>query len=180
MELAASVEGVEVEAPADVVGIREAARALNLSPSTLSRQVSDGKIPNRGTADAPKVSLAEVQKAREDNLDASQQRASQPSYAEHRATLEATKAQKAALELAGMLGQTVARAEVEEAIATAARELRDALLRRWRTLAVELEGLSAREIEARGTLSDETALAELVRKLVDDKRDEPAVSASVA
>jgi len=154
---------------------------LGLSPSTLSRQVANGTIPNRGTDDAPRVSLSEVQRAREDNLDPAQQRGTAPeTFHAHRTNLEATKATKAQLELAQMLGQTVARSEVEEEVANAVRELRDTLLRRWRVLAVELEGLSAREIEAKGLASDESALQELARKLTNDDRDGAAISDDAA
>jgi hypothetical protein len=171
------------DAPMDIVGIREAARTLKLSASTLSRQVRSGIIPNRGTPQSPKVSLAEVKTARAENLDPAQQRQSttvKPAasgYQGHRSDLEEAKAAKARLELAAMLGQTLARQAVEDAIETATRELRDTLSRRWRVLAVELEGLTAREIEAKGLASDEAALAELVRKF---ERDDAAVPAEAA
>jgi hypothetical protein len=154
------------ERPSDLFGIREAAKRLGIGRSTLSDQVRAGKIPNRGTPDLPMVSVVEARQAREENLDRSKQRSAVPSaYQEHQIDLARVKAERAKLDLARALGQVVPRADVEDAVTTAARELRDTLMRRWRVLAVELEGLGAREIEVKGLASDESALAEMVRKL---------------
>jgi hypothetical protein len=156
------------EAPTDVVGIREAATALEVAASTISRQVKNGIIPNRGSAFAPKVSISEARTARAERLDPAQRRPPQiqaaavtPGYNTHRTAHEETKAKKAALELAQMQGDLVARAEVEDFLATVARQFRDKLLHRWRTLAVELEGLPAREIEAKCLAGDEALLSSL-------------------
>jgi len=59
-----------------LVGVREAARQLGVNPSTISRQVAKGIIPNRGTPRQPMVDLAEARQARATNLDLSKQRGS--------------------------------------------------------------------------------------------------------
>jgi hypothetical protein len=56
------------------VSISECARELGVHKSTISRQVAAGIIPNRGTADEPKVDVAEARRARERGLDRSKQR----------------------------------------------------------------------------------------------------------
>lgn len=56
-----------------LVGIREAARAVGLSHSTISRQVAAGIIPNRGSERRPLVDVAEVRAARARQLDPSRQ-----------------------------------------------------------------------------------------------------------
>ena len=169
-------------AQSDIVGVREAARQLNVNASTISRQLRAGIIPNRGTDRDPKVSVEEARRARQNNLDPSQQRGAHTApassgYTASRSELEAAKAAMAQLDLAEKLGLTVAREDIEDAIATAARELRDALARRWRALAVELQGLTAREIEAKGMASDEAVLADLTVKLEIDA-DTPATAAA--
>src|SRR5579871_387393 len=50
---------------AKLVGIREGARQLGISHTTLSRQVARGLVPNHGTATAPLIDLSEARKARE-------------------------------------------------------------------------------------------------------------------
>jgi hypothetical protein len=140
-----------------------------LGRSTLYEWVARGRVPNRGTPDAPRVSLSEVERARS-ALDIAKQRGGSENsdYQRHKSEFARVQAERAQLELAQMLGLTVARVDVEEAVEAATRELRNTLIRRWRILAVELEGLTAREIEARGLAADEAALAELVRKLTLD------------
>lgn len=56
------------------VTISEAARQLNVHKSTISRQVRDGIIPNRGTDSAPMVDVDEAKLARASGLDRSKQR----------------------------------------------------------------------------------------------------------
>lgn len=167
----------------DIVGVREAARQLKVNASTISRQVRAGIIPNRGTDREPKVSVTEAKNARETGLDPAQQRRPITMQGGHalpstsRGELEAAKAAIAQLDLAEKLGLTLSRADVEDALATVAREFRDALARRWRILAIDLQGLNAREIEAKGMASDEAVLAELVVKLEIDA-DAPAAAAA--
>jgi hypothetical protein len=54
-----------------LVGVREAARQVGVSASTISRQIKAGIIPNRGSAEQPRVDLGEVRAARAQNLDPS-------------------------------------------------------------------------------------------------------------
>lgn len=164
---------------ADIVGVTEAARAIGVHKSTISRQIAAGKIPNRGTASAPKVSITEARQARADNIDPAQQRAAPTtgSANAHRADYEEARARMAQLDLAEKLGLVVPRADIEDAIATATRELREALARRWRVLALELQGMTAREIETKGMASDEAVLAELAVKLDADADEAAAVAA---
>jgi DNA-binding transcriptional ArsR family regulator len=46
-----------------IVGVNEAARQLGVSPSTVSRKLSAGAIPNRGTRDRPLVDLDEARRS---------------------------------------------------------------------------------------------------------------------
>ena len=57
-----------------LLGVREAARELGVNPSTVSRQIRAGILPNRGSERAPKVLLSEARAARERNIDQSKQR----------------------------------------------------------------------------------------------------------
>lgn len=169
------------------VGVNKAAKALGISPQQVSRGLKRGSIPNRGTAEHPKVDVEEARRARDANLSPMQRQTKKrgrpakvkepesvpadeypvpkPSFYDHRSAHEKAKAEKAAIELARIRGETVLAADVSDTLFTAAREFRDALLRRWRALARELEGLSAREIESKGIAADEKALRDLVRKL---------------
>lgn len=149
---------MEAAESADVMGIRAAARALNKSASTISRQVAAGIIPNRGTTAEPKVSLAEAKAARAVNLQPEPEVAG---FAQARNVHERLKAQKTAIELAQLKGELVRRVEVEEFLAEEGAKIRDGLLRRWRAFAAELVGLTAREIEERGLAADEAVLAAL-------------------
>lgn len=66
----------------DLMGVREAARAIGVNASTISRQIAKGIIPNRGTAERPMVSLSEARHARSTGLDVSKQRgATSPLFA---------------------------------------------------------------------------------------------------
>lgn len=144
----------------DIVGIREAARELGKSPSTISRQVRNGLIPNRGTDTEPKVSIAEARSARSAGLVQKQ-----PTLGTFRTDHERVKAEKADLELQRLKGLLVSRADVEEFLAEQGSKLRDALLRRWRELARELAGLTPREIEEKGLAADELALSVFAAQL---------------
>ncbi|BBK44136.1 hypothetical protein STVA_41560 [Allostella vacuolata] len=54
---------------APLVGVRAAAAALGLAPSTVSRQLAAGIIPNRGSSAEPLVDVEEARAARADRLD---------------------------------------------------------------------------------------------------------------
>ncbi len=58
------------------VTLTEAAAALGVHKSTISRQVSAGVIPNHGTARAPKVRVSEARLARAGAVDPAKQRGS--------------------------------------------------------------------------------------------------------
>jgi hypothetical protein len=51
------------------MSLRAAALAIGVNVGTISRQVRDGKIPNRGSKAAPKVLLSEVKMAGGADLD---------------------------------------------------------------------------------------------------------------
>jgi len=55
-------------APTRTVGIREAARALDKSPSTIGRYIAANPVLNHGTAGRPKVDLAELIRHRETHV----------------------------------------------------------------------------------------------------------------
>src|SRR5690348_15005177 len=61
----------------DVVSLTECADALSVHKSTISRQVKAGVIPNHGTIEAPRVSIAEARAARAAQLDQAKQRGPQ-------------------------------------------------------------------------------------------------------
>lgn len=64
------------------VGVSEAARRLGVHKSTVSRQVREGKIPNRGTRELPLVDVEEARRARAANLDHAKRRGGRsPLYA---------------------------------------------------------------------------------------------------
>jgi hypothetical protein len=53
----------------ELVGVREAARQLGVDPSTISRNVAAGIIPNHGTNEAPRINVEEARRCREAFLD---------------------------------------------------------------------------------------------------------------
>lgn len=53
---------------AALMGVRDYARRVGLNPSTISRQIRKGAIPNRGTRDRPLIDPAEADQARANNL----------------------------------------------------------------------------------------------------------------
>ena len=158
--------------PTDIIGIRAAGAILGVAASTISRQVKAGIIPNRGTCKEPKVSIVEATAARKGNIDPAQQRAPEGadlaannSYHANRADREWVRAQKEKLEYAQILGTVMLRADAEDKFSTFGRHIREALAIRWRTLATELQGLSAIEIERAGTKADEDLLTRIVAEI---------------
>lgn len=61
-----------------LLGVREAARVIGVSHSTISRQLSDGVFANHGTAARPLLRLSEVKAGRAEGLDHSKRRAAAP------------------------------------------------------------------------------------------------------
>lgn len=167
----------QMELPGDLVTVTGAAAELTLNKSTVSRQVRALGLPLYGG----KFSLSAYKAAREESLDPGQQRAaatqSASTYQAHRTDLERTKAIKAGIELAQLQGSLLDRRAVEDFLATAAREMREAMTRRWRTLAAELAGLDARQIEDAGICSDEKLLADLAQRFETMSAPEDAASA---
>jgi len=173
-----------LEKPAlrDVVTISAAASALGVNKSTVSRQVKNGTIPNRGTDKRPMVSLKEARAARAGNLDPAQQRSTAPAqasdtspaatgYQAHRSTHEAAKARMAQIELEEKLGNILARNDVEASLEAFGRKLRDAMIERWRLLAPKFIGLAPAQIEQIGTQADEDLLAKLSEELAKEIGD---------
>src|SRR5690349_20190328 len=58
----------DLAADFQLVGVREAARALGLNASTVSKQVRKGIIPNHGTDTAPLINVAEAKVKRAERL----------------------------------------------------------------------------------------------------------------
>ncbi len=158
------------------VGIREAARQMSargvrVDASTISRQVAAGIIPNRGSAERPRVDVEEAIAARAANLDPAKRRgpgaplfgraadalAADPdsgfaaagaggpvraSYQDVRTVDASFRAKLTRLEWEQKSGALVSRAEVEAAQMAAARMVRDRLQALARRLAGELASLS--------------------------------------
>jgi hypothetical protein len=176
MNMLAISEPAANRPPDDLVGVRACAKQLNLSPSTISRQLAKNLFRNYGTAAAPKVSVTEVEAARSASVSPAQQRQAAPEatapkraetgYAHERAVREGINRQRDELALAEKLGTVLNRAEVEDDFETFARTLRERLRQRAQTLVLELDQLptpaarAARLVEA-----DEAVLAELADEL---------------
>ena len=177
------------------MGVREAARELGVNPSTVSRQLRAGIIPNRGSERAPKVLLSEARAARERNLDQSKQRGPESplfasagsvappedsvdepeapastsrreiDYSRARTVREGYLAKSAQLDLEERLGNLLDRAETVDAFFTLGQSLREAMERRAPELAARLLGIS--------DLNQLTAiLAEEDRKLLQSIADD--------
>lgn len=150
-----------------LVGIRECARELGLSHSTVSRQVAAGIIPNRGTVDAPLVLVSEARDARQRELDRSKQRgAASPlfgtgerrspehddsipahtpegrDYQSARADRERTNARLAQLDLEQRLGNVLDKGEVVDAFFTLGASLRELAETRRASMAQRLVAIS--------------------------------------
>ncbi len=114
------------------VSLREAAKALGVAHTTLSRQVRAGKIPNRGTDSRPLVDVEEARAARASNIDPAMQRSPAPAPAatglarikERQAELDLARAEHA-WQVEQRLWVKVA--DVASAIRTAGVSMRDEL-----------------------------------------------------
>lgn len=167
----------------ELVGIREcarqmAARGLSIHPSTVSRQVTAGIIPNHGTPDAPLVNVDEAITARYANLDLTKRRrftivppaSPEPqipagelplqraapeaanggkTFNDARTERQIIEARLAQLSLEEKLGNLFDRSEVEGLFRDLGTALRDALLARGPALASRLAGrTSSADIQA--------------------------------
>lgn len=141
----------------DLVGIREAARALGVSPSTISRYVSSHPELNRGTPEQPAVALEELRAHRAQNVNGLKSRShagelfddgvqdrgetaardtagARPTtvpkgaYSQAKAARETLAARKAQIELDQMLDRLLPRAEVDEGAAELAGVLQVGLM----------------------------------------------------
>ena len=107
-----------------LVGVRAAARVLEVSHSTVSRQIAAGIIPNHGTDAAPLVDVDEAREARRRGLDRSKQREPAKetveghSYQTARTRREEALASLAEITLQRELGRLLDRREVVDAFFT--------------------------------------------------------------
>lgn len=161
-----------------LVGVTEAARALGLNPSTVSRQL--GRVfPNHGTEAKPLVDVDEARSMRAAQLDPVKQRgrgllleqpaatpapAAEPTGPRRLSDIDRKRqadADIAELDAAKAKGQVVDRSRVQAAQREAGQAIREALKSRNRGLAAQLVGKTdPREIAA---LLDESDHALLVR-----------------
>lgn len=168
---------METEVLTDIVGIREAAGQLGVAASTISRQVRAGIIPNRGTGEAPKVSVSEARAARAKNTDPAQRRRPAPSgddrvndgsFHAQRAERERVSTELKKLELAERTGVVIPKDAAENALFTFGRRIREELTNRWTTFAQDLAGLPAEEIARIGAERDEKLLTLIANEIEKD------------
>lgn len=159
-----SAEPQQSSRPGDLLGVRACAAALPVpvSPSTISRQLANGLFINHGTEAKPLLSLAEVIRARAEDLNPAQQRAKptrsakqSDGYHSARAEREQTQAQLAALDLKERLGQLLPREQVEDLFADFGRSVRESISQLVRTTVPELSAIEG----------DEARIAHMTAKL---------------
>jgi len=154
-----------------LVGVAAAAKELGISREALAQNVREGIVPNHGTAARAKIDIEEARAIREGTLQPERRgrefQSATPQLSQlqkMRMAVEATRVQKAKIQIAELEGRLVNRAEVEAAIFGAARDLRQALLALSARLAGDLAGLSEPtacrallDRNVRATLDDFTA-----------------------
>ncbi len=147
-----------------LLGVRAAARALEVNPSTVSRYLKDHPELNHNSAARPMVDLEELRQHRVENLSAARRgsyagrligksdgsngangcghpgtkSADIPSYAASKAARESVLAYRARVDLDAKLGLLVSRDEVEAAAEEAAQMLQRDLLELPPRLAEEI------------------------------------------
>jgi hypothetical protein len=181
----------------DAVNLTEAAKAIGVNKSTLSRQLARGLFRNLGSEDRPLVSIAEVRARRDSSVDSSKSAtenfglrapqapqvfAPEPTQApqgrastfnDARAQSEQTRATLLELQLAEKTGEVVARAQVEAKAFETARRLRDHLYRIPSHLADKLSTMSdPREIRVLLKAEFDKALTSLVQDLAHPQPDD--------
>lgn len=133
------------------MGISEAALAVGVNKSTISRYRSGGLVRSFGTAARPLVSLAEVQAVRANDLDPAKRRvepvpsapapvSADSSLAAERVRKTRAEADRAELDLAERQRELVERAPVEDAGFEIGVMLRNLLAQRSPMLAQKLVG----------------------------------------
>ena len=162
-----------------LLGVRAAARALGLNPSTVSRYLKDHPELNRGSDTRPLVDLNELRRHRAANIDAGRSGnhaglllgqgdginganghaqpdqagelpTGAPAYAAARRARESVLAERARLDLDEKVATLCVRGEIEEATAAAVQALRRRLSDLAPRLAEEIAALGEpREIQAR-------------------------------
>ena len=151
-----SVMKINGTATAELIGVRAAARALKVSPSTVSRYLKDHPELNLGDETHPKIDVAALRRHRLENTNparrgswagrllgegggdgpasaaepppAATAPANQPNYAMAKAVRETVLAQRARVDLDEKRGLLVSRAEVEDAVFDAGTILQRDLL----------------------------------------------------
>ena len=159
-----------------LLGVRAAARALGLNPSTVSRYLKDHPELTRGSDTRPLVALNELRQHRSDNTNPARRRShavtpgdhvgrlldangpasgnghdvAPPAYTAAKAARESVLAYRARLDLDEKVATLCVRGEIEEATAAAVQALRRRLSDLAPRLAEEIAALGEpREIQAR-------------------------------
>lgn len=163
-------------ATAELIGVRAAARALKINPSTLSRYLKSHPGLDRGTVGQPMVGLEELRRHRAENVNpavrgrkarkvlaeggappvaaaeappAATKPPDSPNYALAKAVRETVLAQRARVDLDEKRGLLVPRREIEDAIYDAGAVLQRDLLELGAQLAERLAAMDKpREIAA--------------------------------
>ncbi|MCH9000923.1 MAG: hypothetical protein IID48_22065 [Proteobacteria bacterium] len=161
-------------ATADLIGVRAAARALKINPSTLSRYLKSHPGLDRGTVGQPMVGLEELRRHRAENVNpavrgrkarkvlaeggappvaaaeappAATKAPDGPNYAMAKAVRETVLAQRARVDLDEKRGLLVPRREIEDAVFEAGLLLQRNLLHLCSQVAERLASMSdARQI----------------------------------
>ena len=161
-------------ATAELIGVRAAARALKINPSTLSRYLKSHPGLDRGTVGQPMVGLEELRRHRAENVNpavrgrkarkvlaeggappvaaaeappAATKAPDGPNYAVAKAVRETVLAQRARVDLDEKRGLLVPRAEIEDAVFEAGLLLQRNLLHLCSQVAERVASMSdARQI----------------------------------
>jgi len=158
----------------ELVGVRAAARALDLNPSTVSRYLRDNQELNLGDGMHPKIDVAALRRHRADNTNPGRRgsHAVRP-YSASRARRESILADRARVDLDEKRGLLVSRREIQDAIYDAGTILLRDLLDLGAQLAERLAAMSEpREISALLETEHRRVLAALASSLRADSAAE--------